>query len=126
MNNMLPIESVLEELAAWVSKNAHSPEEQTRLARRLFDGLAEKLQESVTEATHITAPNAVVEVMDETSGHLYRRYLEVAYDESENGLRLIGEDMKANQVQIVFLSETALARMKELHGGGPDAPRCHD
>ena len=126
MNNKMPLDDVLGALDAWVRKNASSPLEQAKLARQLYDGLADRLREPAPDTRHITAPNAVVEVVDEATGRLYRRYLELAYEESDNGLRLLGEDISANPVQIVYLSETALARMKELRGGGPDAPRCQE
>ena len=126
MDSKISFEKLMDELTGWVNKNTASPGDRSRLARRLFDELASRLLEEVPGTCHISAPNAVVEVVDETSGHLYRRYLELEYDESDNGLRLMGEDIAANPAQIVFLSEAALSRMKELRGEGPDEPRCHD
>lgn len=126
MNNEEKINERAAELARWIEEMADAPREQALLARRLFDGLATRLLEGAPGATHISAPNLVAEVVDKDSGRLYRRYLEVEYDESDNGLRLLGEDIGANPVQIVFLSEKALSRMHDLQGQGPDSPRCHD
>ena len=126
MDSKIPFEKLMDELTNWVNKAGASPGERARLARRVSDELASRLSEEAPDTCHIAAPNAVVEVIDEASGHLYRRYLEVEYDESDNGLRLMGEDVAANPAQIVFLSEAALFRMRELRGGGPDEPRCHD
>lgn len=126
VNNKMPLDDVLGELDAWVRKNAASPRQQAALARQLCDGLTDRLRKPEPDTRHITAPNAVVEVVDEATGRLYRRYLELGYEESDNGLRLLGEDMSAAPVQIVYLSESALARMRELRGGGPETPRCQE
>jgi hypothetical protein len=94
-----------------------------RLLRRLFDGLCEPLLED-SSTDHIFAPNAVIEVIDTSSGRLYRRYLELSYDENDNGIRLMGETMSGDPAQIVFLSETALEKMRSLKGEGVEAPPC--
>lgn len=125
MNNKLPLDELCGQLAGWVRKNAKTPQEQSRLARKVFDGLADELLRDAPGQCRLQAPNAVVEVVAD-DGRLYRRYLELGYDESENGLRLLGEDMGGAPVQITYLSETALGRMHELQGKGPDAPRCDD
>lgn len=124
MNNKMPMDDLIAQLAAWVEKNGSTPEARAKLARRVFDGVCGALPSNAEAAVQITAPNAVVEVVDAETGRLYRRYLELAYEENDNGLRLSGEDMAANCVQIVFLSEAALAKMNDLRGNGPDAPRC--
>jgi hypothetical protein len=94
-----------------------------KLLRRLFDGLCESLLEDAS-TDHIFAPNAVIEVIDTGSGRLYRRYLELSYDENDNGIRLMGETMSGDPAQIVFLSETALEKIRSLKGEGADAPPC--
>lgn len=124
MDNKKPVAQVVGELAAWVRKNGDGPAGQTQLLRQLYDGLAQELLDSAPGVASITAPNLVVEVKDEATGRLYRRYLEVEYQESDNGICLSGEDMAGAPVQMVFLSNAALARMRELQGGGPNAPRC--
>ena len=124
MDNKKPMEQVVEELAAWVQKNGDTPAHQTQLMRQLYDGLAQALLGNAPAVASITAPNLVAEVADEATGRLHRRYLEVEYQESDNGICLAGEDMGGAPVQMVFLSSAALARMRELQGGGPNAPRC--
>lgn len=74
----------------------------------------------------IAAPNAVVEVIDRETGRLFRRYLEITFDETDNGLRLFGETMAGEQTEIVFLSEEAIRKIADLRGKGLDKPRCHD
>lgn len=117
-------EELAQQLAAWIEKNADTPHTRSRLLREVFDGACAALLKNAPAQTHIAAPNAVVEAVDAESGLLYRRYLEIEYEENDNGLRLIGEDISGLPAQIAFLSETALGRMHELRGKGPDAPRC--
>ena len=119
---------VAAQVAAWAEKNGATPRERARLARQVFDGVCERLRPDGEKPGRIAAQNAVVEVLDGESGRLYRRYLELGFEETGNGLRLMGEDMGAVPVQIVFLSGAALEHMNELRGNGPDAPRCggHD
>lgn len=124
MSDEAYLDESVDRLARWMRGNATTPRERALLLRRLYDGLARALLEDAPGTSHITAANAVVEVVDAASGYLFRRYLEVEYDESVNGLRLLGEDIAAKPVQIVFLSEEALGRMHELRGQGPDEPRC--
>lgn len=107
-----------------IRQQAKSPRECTELARKLFDEITGLLLQNAPETGHISAPNSVVEVMDAKSGHLYRRYLELEYEETGNGLRLMGDDIGAKPVQIVFLSNTAIEKMHDLQGLGPDDPVC--
>jgi hypothetical protein len=97
------------------------------LLRRLFDGLCEKLPadgSGNSSIDHIAAPNLVVEVLDTESGGLFRRYLELEFDENDNGIRLIGENMAGEATQLVFLSEAALKKMRDIRGAGRNTPRC--
>ena len=126
MNNKMPVDDLIAQLSVWTEKNGRTPGERAQLVRRVFDGVCGALSANDAPAVHITAPNAVVEVVDAASGRLYRRYLELEYEENDNGLRLSGEDMASHPVQIVFLSEAALAKMNDLRGKGPEAPRCKD
>jgi hypothetical protein len=68
----------------------------------------------------------VLEVTDHRSGRLYRRYLELGYEENDNGIGLSGENIAGEAVRIVFLSDTALKKMNDLRGAGPDTPRCKE
>lgn len=112
--------------ADWIKNETADVAERTALARKLFDEIASQLSVEAPETSQITTPNAVVEVVDSQSGYLYRRYLELAYDETDNGLRLFGDDIGGNPVQIVFLSSTALERIHDLQGKGPDFSPCEE
>lgn len=119
-------EKLIASVAQWINLNADTPRTKSQLARNIFDDICASLLADAPAQKHIVAPNVVVEALDKESGLLFRRYLEIEYDENDNGLRLIGEDISGEPVQIAFLSETALARMHELRGAGPDSPRCHE
>ena len=105
--------------------NITSAAEISALMRKLFD----KIHESMTanaEINQITAPNIVAEVIDEKTGLLFRRYLEIEYNENSNGLMISGENIKGEKSEIVFLSETAVSRISELKGSGTNNPPCSD
>jgi hypothetical protein len=123
------IDQTISELAGQLRGRIDAPV----LLRRLFDGLCEKLSgDSASDlpaglsVDHISAPNLVVEVLDTESGKLFRRYLELEFEENDNGIRLIGENMAGEPAQIVFLSEAALIKMRDIRGHGQDTPRCKE
>ena len=72
----------------------------------------------------IEADQVSVEIIDKSTGQLFRRQLPIKYCETENGIVLAGETMDGAPSQITFLSEGALSRIKDLFGKGPDVPRC--
>ena len=74
----------------------------------------------------IEADAISVEIVDRHTGKLYRRTLPVRYCETANGIVLEGEALNGAVAQIVCLSEAALAKIGELFGRGPDAPRCKE
>jgi hypothetical protein len=119
------IEDDLDKAAAEIAEKLSGRKDAAVLLRRLADGISEKLLEN-TATDHIAAPNAVLEVVDASSLRLYRRYLELEYEENDNGIRIAGEDLAGKSVGIVFLSETALKKMQDLRGAGADSPRCKD
>lgn len=99
----------------------------SQLQRDVFDFIAqETLNEKDIVTDQISAQNVVVEVRDEKTGQLYRRYLELLYDENHNGLRLTGENMSGTESQIAFLSDHAISKLAELRGDGPEGPQCHN
>jgi hypothetical protein len=114
----------IDRAAAEFAEKLRGRPDSSQLLRRLFDGICEKLLQG-NSTDHISASNAVLEVIDE-SGSLYRRYLELGYEENDNGIRLSGENMAGEEVHILFLSDTALKKMRDLRGAGPDIPRCKD
>lgn len=74
---------------------------------------------AVIEADEIT-----VEVIDKHTGRKFRRTLPVTYCETANGVLLKGETATGEPVGISFFSESALEKLGELFGKGPDAHRC--
>lgn len=125
MNRREFIEGIKAEVLDWAKNNTDTFGEKSSLLREISDCLWESLVEEAPETDRISAPNAVVEVIDQRNGVLYRRYLELAYEENDNGIRLVGEDMTGREVQVVYLSESALKKMHDLRGSGPDKPRCN-
>lgn len=104
----------------------NSPLQNSLLLRLFFDEIANLLSDADSLPREISSPNVLVEVIDERTGRLYRRYLELAFNETGNGIRLCGEDIGGKPSEIVFLSNTAIEQIKELRGLGPDSPRCED
>jgi hypothetical protein len=72
----------------------------------------------------IEADAVTLELVDRHSGKIFRRDLPVRYSENDNGVILAGEAMDGRAAQIAFLSDTALAKMRDLFGKGADAPHC--
>ncbi len=77
-----------------------------------------------TPSNKITANSVVVEVTDKETGQVFRRTLPVDYLETDNGIRLLGDTLEGTPSHLAFLSETALLRMKDIMGKGPDEHRC--
>ena len=102
-----------------------SAAEVSALMRKLFDKIHESMINDA-EISQITSPNIVAEVIDEKTGLLFRRYLEIEYNENSNGLMISGENIKGEKSEIVFLSETAVSRISELKGNGSDNPHCSE
>lgn len=92
------------------------------LIRSIFDDISNKLTKNNEDL--ILAENIVVEVINKDSGNLYRRYLEIKYLENNNGLILEGEDLSGKDSKIVFMSESAILKIKDLQGMGLNKPRC--
>lgn len=72
----------------------------------------------------IEADTIIVEVIDNKTGKTFRRNLPIKYIETDNGIRLFGETIEGTPSQIVFYSDTALTKINDLLGMGPDTPRC--
>ena len=102
-----------------------SAAEVSALMRKLFDKIHENMIIDA-EISQIISPNIVAEVIDEKTGLLFRRYLEIEYNENSNGLMISGENIKGEKSEIVFLSETAVSRISELKGSGSDSPHCSE
>lgn len=116
------IDKITREVMDYVNENNLNA---SNFMRNVFDGLSDKLKEqSKGEEKLIESENAVVEIIDKNTGMLYRRYLELRFHENSNGIIIEGENLSGEKSQIVFLSNSAIVKIKELHGEGPDEPRC--
>ncbi len=73
----------------------------------------------------IETNSVVVEIIDQNTGNFFRRTLPIEYMETANGIRLSGETSDGNPTQLVFYSETAMAKINEFFGNGPNTPRCN-
>lgn len=89
-------------------------------------GREDMQEEGIVKRTHIRANAVVIELIDEKSGQSFRRELPLAFEENANGIILRGENLKGEQTSIVFLSESAQERLRELRGEGAERPRCKD
>ncbi len=72
----------------------------------------------------IESPAVAVEVIDRETGMLFRRELPLNYLETDNGIILSGENSNGAPSTIAFLSDTALHRINDLRGKGPDEHAC--
>ncbi len=77
-----------------------------------------------TDSEKIEADSVIVEIVDNTTGRKYRREIPVHYLETDNGIILSGENIDGEPSEIVLLSDTAVSRINDLRGKGPDTPRC--
>lgn len=73
----------------------------------------------------IEADTITIEVIDQNTGKTFRRNLPIKYIETANGIRLLGETIDGTPSQIVFYSESAMTKINELLGNGPNNPRCN-
>lgn len=74
--------------------------------------------------SEIKAYEVKLTVTDESTGMIFERTLPLEYYENDNGIRLRGEDMYARPSEIVLLSGTAVGKIRDLTGGGPDVSPC--
>ncbi len=72
----------------------------------------------------IEADSITVEIVDKESGKTFRRNLPIKYLETDNGIILSGETLTGAPCEIALLSDTAVARMIDVTGHGPDSHRC--
>lgn len=74
----------------------------------------------------IESPAVALEILDRNTGMLFRRELPLNYMETDNGIILSGENSDGRPSTIAFLSDTALKRINDLRGKGPDTHRCNN
>lgn len=122
----LQVARTLDYLASVV--NAQSDEDFGNLYLQILTALEAQMQTQNTFSAptdQITANQAILHVKDQTTGHVYCRTLPLDYHENNNGVTLAGENLDEEETQISFLSNTALEKIKDLVGLGPDASPCH-
>lgn len=70
--------------------------------------------------SEIVASEVTIQVTDQETGKPFERVLPLSYYENSNGIILRGENMNAVPSEIVFYSNTAMNKITDLIGKGPD------
>lgn len=92
----------------------------------ILDYFNNSLTPNNTPIDFISNDEVTIEVKDKSTNRIFRRNLDISYIENSNGLKLIGENLKGEPSEIVFLSDTALNKIIDVTGQGPNKSRCHD
>lgn len=92
----------------------------------ILDYFNKHLAPNNTPLDYISCDEITVEVKDETTNRIFRRNLDISYIENSNGLKLMGENLKGEPSEIVFLSDTAINKIIDVTGQGLNKSRCHD
>ena len=79
-----------------------------------------------TPLDFISCDEITVEIKDKATNRFFRRNLDISYIENSNGLKLMGENLKGEPSEIVFLSDTAVNKIIDVTGQGLNKSRCHD
>jgi hypothetical protein len=85
-----------------------------------------RMKERLDLPDQIEADTVIVEVIDRSTGKLFRRKLPLQYLENCNGIILSGETMDGKPSQLHFFSAAALVRINDVTGKGPDRPKCKE
>lgn len=85
---------------------------------------AKEYDKPIPTTAFISNNTVTLEVLDHHSQAVYRREVELRYEENLNGLKLIGEDFDGNPSEIVFLSQAGILRIQDLTGKGSDQDLC--
>lgn len=112
-------------MAAW--RELHSV--YTAVTAQNLQQWAEQYEQLNAEGANVDileANEAVVEFWDKNTGKLFRRTLPINCMETANGIVLAGETMDGQPAKIAFLSESAMQKIHDLMGKGPDAPHHDD
>ena len=92
------------------------------------DAFNEQLGRPSGIVQYLAADSITTEIVDIETGLCFRRNLPMRYEETGNGISLIGEDVSGEETQISFLSEAAYEKIVDITGNGINSPRCdgHD
>lgn len=92
----------------------------------ILDYFNNNLTPNNTPLDFISCDEITVEVKDKATNRIFRRNLDISYIENSNGLKLMGENLKSEPSEIVFLSDTAISKIIDVTGQGLNKSRCHD
>lgn len=92
----------------------------------ILDYFNDNLTPNNSPIDFISCDEITVEVKDKTTNRIFRRNLDVSYIENSNGLKLMGENLRGEPSEIVFLSDTAINKIIDVTGQGLNKSRCHD
>ena len=92
----------------------------------ILDYFNNNLTSNNTSLDFISCDEVTVEIKDKTTNRIFRRTLDISYIENSNGLKLMGENLKGEPSEIVFLSDTAINKIIDVTGQGLNKSRCHD
>lgn len=121
----LQISRTLDYLAAVA--DAKTEADYGTLYRQILTALDASMQSAhPASADRITSDQVTLYVRDEATGHMYCRTLPLDYRENSNGITLSGENIHGKTAEIAFLSNTAVNKIQELLGKGPDLSPCKD
>ncbi|WP_455538880.1 hypothetical protein [Terrisporobacter sp.] len=73
----------------------------------------------------ICSDEVTLEVIDEKTSRIFKRKLDISYVENSNGIRLQGENFEGKPSEIVFLSNTAIDKIKDVIGLGLNTSPCN-
>lgn len=110
--------------------NPSSPDQMMALRNRFYAAMEEYFLHALSDMQpesdtgQITSDNVVIELVDAKTGQLYRRPVELRYEENVNGIVLTGEDMCSRPSSIVFLSDAYLKKLADISGQGPNEHQC--
>lgn len=130
-NMQEPIRQLIE--SAVEQNNTQDLRSLTELRNRMLETMIQEFDAVMSEERFggggpapgvLSSDWVTVEFVDDNSGRTFRRFVELTYEETDNGFRLIGESMDGKPAEIVFLSDVGLAKIKDLTGHGPQKPRC--
>lgn len=127
----LHMANCIDYLAAVV--NAQTTADYGKLHTKMLNALNARMEliydkvETAPESDQLMADAVAITVVQPRSGRVYTRQLPMDYKENSNGITIQGEDFQGKPSSIVFLSNNAVQKIKDLTGQGWEKPRCnHD
>ncbi|WWD82800.1 hypothetical protein TEGL_11950 [Terrisporobacter glycolicus ATCC 14880 = DSM 1288] len=130
-NNVLNEEVCKEIFDKFISASSAKTNEELIVLRDftisyILDYFNNNLTPNNTPLDFISCDEITIEIKDKTTNRIFRRNLDISYIENSNGLKLMGENLKGEPSEIVFLSDTAINKIIDITGQGLNKSRCHD